>query len=86
LEKTAPPTFINNHQKVSSVTRPVKELKDFARVRFREGETKSVSFKVDASDLGVLGRDIKYKADPGVFELMVGASSSEPEGTELRVK
>ncbi len=39
------------HQKVSSVTRPVKELKNFSRIALEAGETKTVTFVVDASTL-----------------------------------
>ena len=70
------------HQKVSSVTRPVKELKDFARVHLGVGETKSVSFRVDGEKLGVWGRDMRYAVEPGIFEIMVGGSS---EGVEVMV-
>jgi beta-glucosidase len=74
------------HQKVSSVTRPVKELKDFARVHLGVGETKTVAFRVDGSKLGVWGRDMKYKVEAGVFEVMVGGSEEEVKGVEVRVE
>lgn len=63
------------HQKVSSATRPVKELKDFARVSLGAGETKTVSFKIDKEKLSYWNKDKKYTVEPGVFELMVGGSS-----------
>jgi beta-glucosidase len=63
------------HDKVSSVTRPVKELKDFLRISLAPGETKTVSFKIDASKLAFWTKDMKFEAEPGSFEFMVGRSS-----------
>jgi len=74
------------HQKVSSVTRPVKELKDFARVHLGVGETKAVVFRVDGSKLGVWGKDMKFKVEPGVLEVMVGPSSVEVQTVNLTVQ
>jgi beta-glucosidase len=73
------------HQKVSSVTRPVKELKDFARVHLGVEETKSVTFRVYASKLGVWARDMHYRVEPGVFEVMVGPESGEVRKVEMTV-
>ncbi|MBP7497206.1 MAG: glycoside hydrolase family 3 C-terminal domain-containing protein [Bacteroidales bacterium] len=60
---------------VSSVTRPVKELKDFARISLNPGETKTVKFRIDASKLSFWTADMKYEAEPGDFEIMTGPSS-----------
>ena len=73
------------HQKVSSVTRPVKELKDFARVHLGVGEMKTVGFRIDSSKLAVWGRDMRYAVEPGDFEIMVGGSSEVGKGVELGV-
>jgi len=73
------------HQKVSSVTRSVKELKGFARVHLGVGETKSVSFRIDGGKLGVWGRDMRYAVEPGVFEVMIGGSEEEVRAVSLNV-
>jgi beta-glucosidase len=65
------------HQKVSSVTRPVKELKDFSRISLGPGETKIVSFTIDRSKLAFWTKDTRYDVEPGVFEIMVGRSSAD---------
>ncbi|MEO8172418.1 MAG: glycoside hydrolase family 3 N-terminal domain-containing protein [Sediminibacterium sp.] len=63
------------HQKVSSATRPLKELKDFSRLSLKPGETKTVSFKIDKEKLSYWNKEKKWVVEPGVFELMVGGSS-----------
>lgn len=60
---------------VSSVTRPVQELKDFTRVRINKGETKTISFLVTADKLQYYGLDMKRIVEPGDFEVQVGKSS-----------
>lgn len=74
------------HQKVSSATRPVKELKDFARVSLEPGEKKRVFFVLDRSKLAFWGREMKYDVEPGVFEVMLGGSSEDVGKVELRVE
>ncbi len=60
---------------VSSVTRPVKELKDFARVTLAPGETRRVTFRVTPEKLSFFNRDMKRVVEPGTFQIMVGGSS-----------
>lgn len=74
------------HQKVSSATRPVKELKDFARISLNPGEKKTVRFTIDASKLSFWTKDMKYDVEPGVFEIMIGASSENLKKANLLVK
>jgi beta-glucosidase len=73
------------HQKVSSVTRPVKELKDFARITLDPGQTKKVSFTIDASKLAFWNADMYYVVENGIFECMVGRSSADVQKVELKV-
>ena len=60
---------------VSSVTRPVKELKDFKKIHLKKGETKTVEFTVTPDKLQFYGLDMKRIVEPGEFEVMVGKSS-----------
>lgn len=60
---------------VASVTRPVKELKGFKKVNIKKGETKKVTFKLTESDLRFYNEDLKFNAEPGVFEVFVGTNS-----------
>lgn len=59
------------------VTRPVKELKDFARIKIKAGETKVVTFSINAEKLSFYDIDMNWGVEPGDFEIMVGASSSD---------
>lgn len=63
----------------SSVTRPVKELKDFVRVPLEPGETKTVEFTVTPDKLEFLDRNLRPTVEPGEFIVMVGPSSSEDD-------
>jgi beta-glucosidase len=60
---------------VSSVTRPVKELRDFARVSLEAGETKKVTFKITPNKLWFYNREMKRVVEPGTFQVMVGGNS-----------
>jgi len=63
--------------KFSSVTRPIKELKDFARVTLKTGETKTVHFTVSPDKLTFLDKNLKPVVENGEFIVMVGSSSRE---------
>ena len=60
---------------VSSVTRPIKELKGFARVHLAPGETKTVQFPITPDKLSFLNEDMNRVVEPGTFSIMVGPSS-----------
>ncbi|MEI7501913.1 MAG: fibronectin type III-like domain-contianing protein, partial [Paludibacter sp.] len=64
---------------VSSVTRPMKQLKDFARVNLKPGETKQVTFTLTPEKLSFYNRDMNFVVEPGEFELMVGNSSLDKD-------
>ena len=63
----------------SQVTRPVKELKDFARVDLEPGESKVVEFTVTPDKLMFLDKNLKPIVEPGEFVVMVGASSADED-------
>ncbi len=65
------------HDKVGSIARPVKELKGFQKINLKAGETKSVRFIITAGDLKFYNSNLKFVAEPGSFELMIGASSAD---------
>ncbi|HOW09712.1 MAG TPA: glycoside hydrolase family 3 N-terminal domain-containing protein [Bacteroidales bacterium] len=62
---------------VSSVTRPVKELKGFERVSLKPGETKKVTFEITPDKLAFHNINMKYIVESGDFEIMTGSSSSD---------
>jgi beta-glucosidase len=63
--------------KVASISRPVKELKDFRKILLNPGESKTVKFIIDIEKLSFWNNDLKWVAEPGDFELMIGASSAD---------
>lgn len=63
--------------KVSSVTRPVKELKGFSKVEIMPGETKKVQFKLNQKHLRLYDINMERVVEPGVFTLMIGSSSQD---------
>ena len=65
------------NDEVSSVTRPVKELKGFERIALAPGETKNVRFKLTPEDLSFLDENLARTVEPGKFNVMVGASSKD---------
>jgi beta-glucosidase len=60
---------------VSSVTRPVKELKDFARISIEPGATRKVTFSITPAKLQFYDREMKRVVEPGTFQVMVGGNS-----------
>ena len=60
---------------VGSLTRPVKELKGFKRVRLGPRETKVVTFDLPVGSLGFHDREMRYVVEPGAFRLWVGGDS-----------
>ncbi len=63
----------------SQVTRPVKELKDFARVSLEPGQTRTVEFTVTPDKLMFLDKNLEPIVEPGEFILMVGSSSDDKD-------
>ncbi|AVF49859.1 glycosyl hydrolase [Elizabethkingia anophelis] len=62
----------------SSVPRPIKELKGFEKINLKPGEQKEVSFTIDKSALSFFDAAThQWVAEPGEFEVLVGASSSD---------
>jgi len=64
---------------VSSVTRPVKELKGFKKVRLGPGETITVEIPITSDALAFHDIDMNYVVEPGEFAIMVGTSSNDAD-------
>jgi beta-glucosidase len=62
---------------VASIARPVKELKDFQKIFLKAGESKTLTFVIDKEKLSFYNQDLQWVAEPGEFELMIGASSRD---------
>jgi beta-glucosidase len=73
------------HEKVSLVTRAVKELRGFHRVSLDAGETKTVEFTLGPGELSYLNREMQRVVEAGTFEAMVGGNSVDLISTNLNV-
>ena len=67
--------YINDE--VASVSRPVQELKGFARVGLRPKESKTITFTVGIDQLAFYDEDMRLVVEPGRFKVMVGSSSQD---------
>ena len=70
---------------VGNVTRPIKELKGFKRLRLAPGEKVTVDFELHTDELAFYGRDMTLVTEPGEFHAWIGGSSDAPLRTEFRV-
>jgi beta-glucosidase len=70
---------------VSSVTRPVMELKDFKRISLAPGESKIVEFNITPDKLSFLNLNMETVVEPGWFDVMVGTSSVKYQTAKLEV-
>ncbi len=70
---------------VSSVTRPVMELKDFKRIPLAPGESKTINFTIAPDKLSFLDLNMQRVVEPGGFEIMVGTSSVKYQKVRLEV-
>jgi beta-glucosidase len=64
---------------VSSVTRPVKELKGFRKIALAPGETQTVALAITPESLAFWNVAMKYVVEPGEFLVMVGSSSRDED-------
>jgi beta-glucosidase len=62
---------------LASVTRPVKELKGFRRVRLAAGQSVRVTFTVKAALMAFYDDQRRFGVEPGVVEVMVGSASDD---------
>ena len=64
------------HQRVSSLTVFERQLRGFDRISLAPGETRTVCIPVDAAEsLWMLDKDMKRTVEPGMFDILIGASS-----------
>ena len=74
------------HDLYSTATRPIKELKDFARVALKAGETKTVSFTITPDKLSYFNEEMVYGVEAGEFDIMIGCSSQDKDLQKVTLK
>jgi beta-glucosidase len=73
------------HQRVASVTRPVRQLRGFKRVALEPGQKVTVDFTLTPEDLSLIDVNMNRVVEPGTFDLMVGANSADTTSIPLEV-
>jgi len=73
------------HDLVSSVTRPVMELKDFKRISLAPGESTTLEFGITPDKLSFFDLNMNRIVEPGWFDIMVGPSSVKYQTAKLEV-
>lgn len=71
---------------VSSVTRPVKELKGFKKISLKPKETKTIEIEITPESLAFYDVNMKYVVEAGEFEIMVGNSSRDVDLQKVILK
>ena len=61
---------------VGSVTRPVRELKNFQKITLKKGEKQTVTFDITVEDLKFYNSDLQFAAEHGQFDVFVGGNSA----------
>ncbi|MDD4052765.1 MAG: glycoside hydrolase family 3 C-terminal domain-containing protein, partial [candidate division Zixibacteria bacterium] len=62
---------------IASMARPITELKGFARIDLRPGETREMSFTITPEILSMLNKNMTWVVEPGDFRIMIGSSSKD---------
>jgi beta-glucosidase len=68
---------------VASISRPVKELKNFTKVMLQPGEKKDIAMEISTADLKFYNSDLKYDWEPGDFIVFVGPNSRDAKAVKI---
>ncbi|WP_298681558.1 beta-glucosidase BglX [uncultured Mucilaginibacter sp.] len=68
---------------VASISRPVKELKDFKKIALQPGEQKTVTFNITTDKLKFYNSDLRYDWEPGEFVIEIGTNSANTGSTKV---
>ena len=63
--------------RISSVTRPVKELKGFRKISLQPVQTQTVALDITPESLAFYDVNMNYVVEPGEFDIVVGSSSRD---------
>jgi beta-glucosidase len=69
---------------VASISRSVKELKNFKKIKLQPGEQKQVSFNITPQDLKFYNNKLNYDWEPGEFIIQIGANSSDVHAASVQ--
>lgn len=63
--------------KVASVARPLRELKDYKKIWLQPGASRTVTFTINKERLSLYNQQLQWVAEPGEFEIMIGSASDD---------
>jgi beta-glucosidase len=66
------------HDRVASITRPVRELKAYRKIALAPGQSQVVRFRLRTSDLGFIGTSNRPVIEPGKFDVWIAPSAEAP--------
>ena len=67
----------------ASISRPVKELKNFKKVLLQPGEKKDINIEITTNDLKFYNSDLKYDWEPGDFIIYIGSNSRDVKSAKV---
>ena len=76
--------YIRDHY--ASVTRPVRELKDFELVELEAGESKQIVFEITPETLEFYSAKKKWESEPGTFTLFIGTNSTTTRCIDFKLE
>jgi beta-glucosidase len=68
---------------VASISRPVKELKNYRKVMLQPGEKKNINIDITTNDLKFYNSDLKYDWEPGDFIIYIGSNSRDVKSVKI---
>ncbi len=71
---------------VASVTRPIKELRGFNKIKLEKGETRNIVFEIKDTQLGFYDNQMKYVIEKGAFTFMLGTNSEDLQTIKYTLK
>ena len=74
------------HDPVASLSQPVRRLRGFQRVTLKPGESPTLSWTLDASDVGFYDNKGRFRVEPGAIEVYAGDSSSADQKAVFTVR
>ena len=69
------------HDRIASVSQPVRRLKGFERVTLHAGEVRELTFSITSADLAFVRRDRLLGTEGGAYDIYVGADSNADAAT-----
>ena len=73
------------HDIAGKYMRPYRELKDYKKVLFQVGETKTITFELGYDDLGYYMPDGNYVVEPGKIVIYIGTNCYATDKITLQV-